>query len=176
MVYGIENQKETIREKARFLRDVAAMIPKVKTVFEKFDGKCYNCKLDNAIKELTKADDEIRLYASVSYSGGWYGITAFRRYGKDRETNLLSAYSTKESRYMTDDKKRIFNSEKRLDAKKAIALLNENYSELLKKAAEYDRAADELDDFLLRVEGLKKTLETVKNSVPYEVLDICGVK
>lgn len=175
MVYGgIDEQKEAIREKARFLRSAAAMIPKIKPVMEKFDGKCYNCKLDNAIKELTKDDDEIRLYASTS-CGGWYEIRSFRRFGNNIETGLLSAYGTKDNRYMTDNKRRIFNSEKRLDAKKAIALLNESYSELMKKAAELDAAADGLEIFLNRIAELKKTLSAVKDSVPYDVLDICGV-
>lgn len=176
MVYGgIDEQKEAIRSRARVLRSAASMIPKIKPVFDRFNGKCYNCKLDNALKELSEQSPEMRVYASHSYSG-WYEVVAYTKHGKNIDTHLLSAYSAKEeNRYMNDDKKRIFGKDKRLDAKKAIALLNEKYAELMKKAAELDAAADGLEIFLNRIAELKKTLSAVKDSVPYDVLDICGV-
>lgn len=174
MVYGLDEQKAAIKGKARLLRSAASMIPQVKTVMGKFNGKCYNCKLDNAIKALSEENPDMRLYASVSY-GGWYQINCYPKRGYNFDTSILYAYSAKENSYMTDNKRRIFNSEKRLDAKKAIALLNESYSELMKKAAELDAAADGLEIFLNRIAELKKTLSAVKDSVPYDVLDICGV-
>lgn len=175
MVYGLDEQKAAIRDRARILRSAASMIPQVKTVMEKFNGKCYNCKLDNAIKALSEENPDMRLYASVSY-GGWYQINCYPKRGRNFDTSILYAYSTKENSYMTDDSKRIFTAEKRLDAKKAAVLLNENYSGLMKRAAELDRAADELDEYLSRIANLKKTLSAVVDSVPYEVRDICGVK
>ena len=174
MVYGRDEQKSAIRNRALLLREAANMIPKVKAIMERFNGKCYNCKLDNAIRELSEDNPFTRVYARVSY-GGWYEISAYPKRGTNIDTALLSAYSTKENRFMTDETRKIFNDEKRLDAKKAIALLNQRYSELLERAAALDRAADGLDTFCEQVETIKKTLTAVKNSVPYEVLDICGL-
>lgn len=176
MVYGgIDKQKSAIKNNASLLREAAAMIPKVKAIMERFNGKCYNCKLDNAIRALSEDNPFTRVYARITY-GNWYEISAYPKHGSNRDTNLLSAYSAKENnRFMTDETRKIFNDEKRLDAKKAVALLNQRYSELMERAAALDRAAEELGTFLSRIEDLKKTLAAVKNSVPYEVLDICGV-
>lgn len=175
MVYGREEQKKKIMDRANALRDAAAMIPKVKEVVKRFDGKVYNCKLDKALLELNKASEKVRLYSGTSY-GDWYYVTAYRKDFLHYDVQILCGYSTKkDASRQVDNGMQIF-VDKRIRAEKFIAALDRNYAEIMKKAADLMRAADELDIFCERIESLKKTLSAVKDSVPYEVLDICGIK
>lgn len=174
MIYGREEQKTAIRSQVSALREAAAMIPKVKAVVRRFDGKVYNCKLDNAIKELNETSENVRLYSGVRY-GDWYYIDSYRKGGGSRyDVSILCGYAPKKER-IPDGKMFLFDENKRIRADLFCASLDRKYEEIMKKASALSRAADELDTFCEQVASLTKTLGALKNTVPYEVLDICGL-
>lgn len=180
-MYGtIEEKKTRLLTDADRMRKTAAQINRVKTVVKQFDGKMYNCKLDNALKELSNEDGRVYAYNSCD----WYYIQfvpAGRAYSDDyylfsgRSAAACQNVDRGNNNFKTWEKNYCFTENKRVDFSKFCVLLNERYETLLKNAAAFEKAAADAEKILDQVATLKKQINAIVNTIPYTAQDILGL-
>ena len=176
MIFGRENQEKEIRDKIDGLRSAAGRIKDIKPIVRQYNGKIYNRRFDEAIRELSKKDDH--LWVSNTY--GWFYISYSRRKSHIRDITLLSGYSCKAENMIDperqkDEAARIFN-EKRINADKMCESLDLHYAKLLKEAYELELAFDHIDETQKRLEDIKRVYEATVRSLPSDIIDVYGIK
>lgn len=161
---AVKNIKDSIEAK----RAAAASINRIKPIIRKFDGKVYNKRFDEAIAEAS--DNDNRFYCYNSYGWFYLELTYKRQYAL--KNNLISGYSCKNAaeyeKYRTKEENNIFN-EKRINANIMIQRLDESRERLNREAYEMESTLQNMDIILEQIKGLKKALNNVIESVPYEI-------
>ena len=178
MIYAdsIDEKKKAILSRAEWLRLAAAQIKKIKPVINDFDGKIYNCRFDEAIKNLS--DDRLSFWTSNQY--GSFEIVIYHDHTYSDKISLLTGYSCKVqkndySQYHTDETRAIFDG-KRINADKIAALLDASYARLNKEAYELEVIAGELEDRIKQIADTYNLLNHLCGSLPTVVSDICNIK
>lgn len=153
--YTREDAEKATRERIKELRTYAGMIPTIKKVFQDFNGKIYNCRVDKAIQAATgeyigskKRSENIDFYI---YNRG--------------QCFTLASMSIKD---MSDGK--------RVNATQVRDSLNEYRAKMLKEAAELDKQLETIDETLNQFEQLKKTWEKLAGGLEWAIIDNYGIK
>lgn len=169
-----EETRETIKVEIERLRATAGQIANVKKIVREFDGKMYNCRFDEAIKELN--DEDNYFYCFNQY--GWFYIKYQYKHTYSKTTDLLVGYSTKDrkERYETEDKYKIFTENKRIIADKMIEGLNRKYASLLQEAAELEKALENIEVTIAQINQIKELYCNLVSSVPSLIIDTYRVK
>lgn len=159
-----EVKKELI-EKAGIIREAAKHISRIKDVVDSFNDKVYNCRFDNAIRELDT--DDLRFISHKNHHG-YLEVYCYIK-GFRYSDNITFIYKNIEENNCFTDKKRIkadgFRDE-----------LNKTYSHLMEEATKYENAAKNLDDILDQVDTLKRTLNSIVAALPAIAIDKCHLK
>ncbi len=155
--------KNELMEKAGNIRNAAKQINRIKEVVDHFDGKVYNCRFDNAIKELDT--DDLR-FRSFKNHFGYLEVYCYT--GKYSENVTLIYKSIEENNCFTD--------KKRIKADGFREELNKTYSNLMQEATRHENAAQNLDNIIDQVEMMKRALNKIVAPLPSIVIDKCHLK
>lgn len=156
--YGnIEDANNEAHRRASNYRTAAGYTNKVAEVVKKFDGKVYNCRLENALKEAT----ENRIFCS-------------------KNQYLLEIYTYPEKGYsyrvgLASIKADDLKEGKRIPADKIIKSLKEHREELLRKAYEIESHIDEMEQVKAYIQQTKDKLESYCRSFNTDLRDIYGL-
>lgn len=172
-----EERQTALRKKAAWFRQAANMATRLKPVIQSFDGIIYNCRFDDAIKQLS--DDDYTLW--VDHRNGFFAIDYMTRHCYRSETYLMQGYD-----YIASNKTdhtgsgyksqwKFFSDNKRIDAAKMIQSLNDFRADLLHQAYELEKTAEELPETLAHIAMLRDSLEKISRSIPISAIDIVGV-
>lgn len=167
MIYNESERIKELQSEVSALRQAARQIAKVKKVVAEFDGKVYNCRLDNAIGALS--DDNYRLVMYAAY--GSYIYIDCRVQSENKSVTLMylrKPQTGTETDYFTD--------KKRVKAAEIIESLNNKYSELMKEAAEIERTIESIDVSIQQIKQLKSMINGIINAMPTKVVDVYGLK
>jgi hypothetical protein len=167
MFYTREDAKRELAKEAQALRSAASNICRIKKVVSAYNGKVYNCRFDEAIKQL--CNDKMRIYSNVNY----YGYFVLDFYDKEINKSVNLIYTKKATK---DSETKLFTSAKRIKADCFINELNEKYSELLQRATEIERASAEIERTLEQLKSLKKSINCIISGLPSEVTNIYNLK
>lgn len=167
MFYTKEDAKKELTKEVQSLRAAASNIYKIKKVVNTFDNKVYNCRFDEAIKQLN--NDKMRIYSHVNCYG--YFIIDF--YDKETHKTINLIYTKKATK---DTETILFTDTKRIKADWFINELNKKYSELLQRATEIERASAEIERTLEQLKSLKKSINCIIGGLPSEVTSIYNLK
>lgn len=153
--YTREDAEKATRERIKELRTYAGLIPTIKKVFQDFNGKVYNCRVDKAIQAATgeyiKGDKRSETIDFYTYNHG--------------NCFTLARMSIKD---MTDGK--------RINAAQVCESLNENRARLLEEAANLERQLDTIGETLKQFEQLKKVWEKIAGGLEWAIIDNYGIK
>lgn len=155
MIYGKEEQDKEAKRRVKLCRDLARLYKPLSDVIRSFDGKVINCRLEKAMREATGH------IISLDKRPRGYAITAFYK-----GEVITLAYIGAE----------ILTDGKRINADIMIDSLRQHREGLLKRAADLERAAEQVEETRKRIEDLERTLKAVLDSVPYDVRDIYGLR
>jgi uncharacterized protein YukE len=168
---SFEQKKENIKKQIEALRTASKQIGKIKKVVQEFDGKIYNCRFDKAISELSDKEAGLRFYTQDYYTTFAIQCSTSHFYSP---VTLLETYRPVKGQ--TQDKCICFDENKRIKADKMIELLNNKYSEILKKAQELENALNTIETTLDQLEQIKNTYKLVADALPYQIRDVFGIK
>lgn len=157
-----EERDRAVALHVRRLRDAAALFPRLRPVLERFDGKVYNKRFDDAVRAaFSELPDGCRVWCSRGYNG-WINV-AFHARGilSGRDVYLLCFR-------VADDK--------RLHAAELIAGARKSREELLRQAAEIERQAAGIELTLQRIRETEALLSRLKSGVNYALRDVYGIR
>ena len=147
-------EQEAIKAKIEELEATQAVVDEVKAIVQEFDGKVYNCRFDNAIKEKTAC------YVGHGYGGNWLEI---------RRCDALYCESAGS---VTMIRKETFLDGKRINAEKLIAEIGKGQAYRNKQIM---RLSGELTWIEGVIEGINeqiRLLNKMVDSLSSETLDI----
>lgn len=153
--YGTRgDQDKAIAERIAAHREAAEMTVKCKPIIQHFNSKCYNCRLDKALKDAgrvyaKKYEKYIEIYCYTGAHGYSCNFTLAR---------------LPIDKFTTDGK--------RINAGAVIDELNDRRADHLKRAAEIEEAAAHIDETLVRMDAAKRVIDGIRESLPYAVRDI----
>lgn len=153
--YTREDAENATRERIKDLRTYAGMIPTIKKVFQDFNGKIYNCRVEKAIQAATG-----------EYIKGEKRGEGISFYTYNRGNCFTLARMTYKD--MTDGK--------RINAAQVCESLNENRARLLEEAANLERQLETIGETLKQLEQLKKTWEKIAGGLEWAIIDNYGIK
>lgn len=162
-----EERRQFILNQAAWIRTAAGSIKALKPVLMAYDGKVYNKRLDEAIRALS--DDKITYTSRISYERYYIGVYPDSSYSQEK--TLLNSHAAKSG---TDAE--IFTDKKRIKAGTAISLLNDKYAALMREAYELEQAAANLNNTLYQIRTLKKQLNYIYETIPYELHEVYDIK
>lgn len=139
-------------------RAAAAAFPVVRRVIERFDGKVYNCRLEQALK--SEIGESGSIYCRKEYDGS---ISI--------EYTPRGAYS-----WQCVGSIPLSADSKRIDARAVVEDMKDRRADHLKRAFDIEETERHIDEILQQIEGGKRALNRLIDSIPYEVLDAYGIR
>lgn len=140
-----------------------AILPAVRKVVREFDGKVFNCRLEKALKEL-----DPRLVVFTHYETT-IEIAYRPSCGNNNWVTLFSG-SKPSCRYYSE-KNSFLTPEKRIDAAKALELMEVKRAERLKEITEYKIFLEHYAETKRQLSMLKKQIDTITSNIPYKMRD-----
>lgn len=167
MKYSFDREK-TINDATRAAakdREAAAAFPVLKNVLTQFDGKVFNCRLQNALNEAAG-----RNYAfSVKKTDGgriWIDFHCdCKCYSSDNDKQVLNM----------DAEKALIDG-KRINAAAMIEEAAKQRADLLKSAADLDTAIEKLDETVNQLNQVENVLKGIAASFPRYTLHRLNLK
>ena len=153
-IYGKEEKKKAIEKQVQEMRTNAAFYPVIAKVLRDFDGKVFNCRLEKALKDAT--NNNVYVHKRMD----WIEIYSFNR-------GALTTLAQIRKDTMPDGK--------RICADDFIKDAQERRAALLKKAADIEQTAANMDMIAAQLDGLKKTYNAIVETIPYELRDMYGI-
>lgn len=162
----IEAATKTAKTYCEDRRQIVKLIPIVREVIRKFDGKVYNKRFNTALGKAIEAKHGKDFYfnAGLSVSGEWLWISAgITGHWSDSET--LCGYKLDDG--------------KRLNAEKMIESCNKYYSEILQEVSEIECSIDRMPEIIEQLSKLHFMQDQIIKSVPrymkctYHLDDVC---
>ena len=162
----IETTTETMRRKIADKRQIVQLIPILREVLKKYDGKVYNKRFNNAFAKAIEEKFGKQFYfnAGLSVSGEWLWITASIS-GHYSESVTLCGCAL-------DDGKRIPGA-------KMIEAVNNSYASILKECTEIECNLDRMPEIIEQLSKLHMMQEQIKKSIPrsmcseFRLDDVC---
>ena len=149
MYNKIEKDTECMKQ-IKGLREAASLFPNIRKVVERFDGKCYNCRFDKAIKDIgpgiwvEKTKYYFRIY---TYNHRYHGLT-------------LAQISLDD---MPDGK--------RIPAELLVKSLKGRRESMLREACEIEESMKHVEEIESQVNQIESLLSSVYKNIPSFVLD-----
>lgn len=157
MLYGYDKERgdQAILKEIEARRKAAALFPIIREVVTRFDGKVFNCRLENALREYGRIWCRKRM--------DWLEITA------DCGENYRYCYMLAQIRIdaMPDGK--------RIPADLIIESARQKRAEHLKRAAEAEESMKEIETHQKHMEYLLNQFEKLRDSIPYNVREAYGL-
>lgn len=149
----IESATNKCRRYIEERRQIVKLIPIVREVLRKFDGKVYNKRFNTALGKAIEAKHGKDFYfnAELSCSGEWLWISA-GIYGHWSDHVSLCGCA--------------LNEGKRINAEKLIENCNARYSEILKDCIEIECNLDRMPEIVEQLSSLHFMQERIKNALP----------
>ena len=156
--YDEESRLAGCQKTAEANREAAALFPEMRKVFEQFDGKVFNCRLENALREATgrrvfvkKCDYSIEVYTYLNdYRGNsWYTLAFV--------------------------KCELLKDGKRIPAAAFIESAREYREKHLKEAAQMDEAPETAPELVQHIKYFIDQANKLIDSLPYSVRDMYGI-
>lgn len=160
-----EDRKKRIESEIKKLRNAAAFYPVIRNVIQSFDGKVFNCRLEKAMQEAVNNSFGMKEIDGNKYPK--HSVIIKKEHGKIRVyiwehgDCITLCYSDQE--------------DKRINAEKMIASAKEQREELLRSAAEMQMDLENLDKYIEQIEYLKKTFETISDSLNWRTRSVCDL-
>lgn len=151
------------------MEEANSVLPVVRKVMRDFDGKVFNCRLEKALKE---ALPDHRIYVSTSYET-IIEINFHPDHGSNNWITLLSGHKTTAKYY--DPEKSFLTPEKRIDAAKALDLIEAKRVERLKRINEYKIFLENEQQIMQQLSILYKQIGTITATIPYTMRDYFGI-
>lgn len=169
MYYGSREEQDKAAQAAiDERRQAAACYSVFASVAHAFDGKCYNCKFDNALQAAFAEK-----FGTQKYNGD------------DREHNIIRIYSRKESKWIAFYiwigqnsydiafiRKDELTDGKRIPADILIKSAREKREKFLQEAAQLEHEMQMIDVYRQQIEATKKTLESITKNISWKAKDI----
>lgn len=157
----------------RTLKDIEAMeeankiLPAVKKVIEKYNGKVINKRLNDSLKDIaprlylsTQYDNLYEIHYCPASSNQWFCILSGQR--------PTSKYYSQEKSFVDPDK--------RISAARAFQNIEEHRIERLKKITAYKEHLQTWQEKKAQIDMLKKQLKTLTDSIPYTMQDYFNMR
>ena len=161
-----EETAKKIENSCKLYREIVQLIPVIRSVLARFDGKVYNKRFVNAIN-----------------------AEAEKRYGKDLfvtsdyciDKTRLYIYGHKRGQYSVQPIMCFLelSDEKRIDSAQALKSCNDKYSEILQECAEKEAGIQEMPQIIARLDELHKLQEAIIKKIPrnlyyeYDIKHVC---
>lgn len=157
MYYGCtkEEQDKATRSFIKQYRDAAALYPQIKNVIQEFDGKVFNKRLQTALQDRTGA----RVYVENRPN-----MIDIHIYGSRGEWVTLAVL-------LKDD----MEAGKRINAGKLIESLTERRAGMLRKAADYEKQIEQVEQVKEQIRQLDSRLKAILEPFDYTIRDIYGI-
>ena len=168
-----EEARKKCSKHAEDLRLAAQKIRLIKEIAKAFDDKVYNCRFDEAIKELS--DDKNIFYVTIRY--GRFEVVYTPRCSGNYIT-LLSGYTATKGEPEKSARQEdiLFTPTKRIMAGKMIERLNTKYENLLKEATQLENALTKVDEIIAKTQELKRLYNVIVSELPSEVQNNFGLQ
>lgn len=160
--------KQTLKD-IETMETVNAILPQVKKVIEKWNGKMLNKRIEADLKALDlpghiyfATSDENRFYIQYSPAGHNQWFTLLHTM---RPTN----------RYF-DPEKSFIDSDKRISREKAFQQIEAGRVERLQRITAYKQFLETYEEKLNMLEMLKKQMNTITEGIPTTLIDYFGLK
>lgn len=150
-----EDQDKRARDFIEDYRAAAGLLPALKEVFTRFDGKVFNKRLQTALQEKIG-----RVCVHVHH----YSIDIYT-YGEKTRRNITIACLPRKD----------LIDEKRIPAEKLIESATERRESLLQEAAQLERAMDQADAVKMQIETMRRQLDGILQPLGYLARDIYGL-
>lgn len=147
--------KEALPNYTKLLREAVGYCPAVRKVLYQFDGKVYNKRFDDAIREAT--NHKAYVYRN-SYNRDWIDIYFNNPFGYGNCTLLSFKLSE-------------LPEGKRIDAYELSKKLNEKRESILKNAYAIESAIEEAPETLERLQNLIDLINQIVQPLPSEFVD-----
>lgn len=135
-------------------REIIKLIPAIRRVLARFDGKVYNKRLVTALdKEAEKIESEKKLYftAEKSMSGERVFIYGHIRMEYQNQPILC----------------RLILKDGRIDAEQGIISCREQYEEITKKCAELENGVQIMPQLIARLDELHRQQQALIKQIPH---------
>lgn len=160
MFYGDDSDRKAhISSRIELMRSAAAVLPLLRTVLTKFDGKVYNKRF---IESFDTDTDKLI-------------ISAERRTYND--SDYVDLYATINRNYSQKQHIcRIELANKRIKADQAFESASKCRTELLQKAANFEMYLEKIDTIKSYLDYLETKQKEIVKDIPYEIADVYGIK
>lgn len=143
-------------------RNAAALLPIIRRICLQFDGKVFNKRMREALREAVKSETGLNLC--------W---DTYREYSKGQ-----CAYVYNGGRYCSQHTvlQVVLNDEKRLDAAKSIEDAAKKREKLLTEAAEIEEVESNMPQIREQLDYVEKLQRKLLDGIPYVLKDVYGLR
>jgi hypothetical protein len=142
-----------IESSCKLYREIVQLIPVIRSVVSRFDGKVYTKRFVNAVNAEAEKRFGKELYITSDFS---VSKTRLFIYGHKR-----GAYSVQPAMCYLE-----LSDEKRIDAAQVLKSCNEEYSKILQECAAKEAGILEMPQIIARLDELHKLQEALLKKVP----------
>lgn len=151
-MYDKERKDAEVMTRVAAYREAASLYPIISKIVWQFDGKCFNCKLQNAIQAAGP-----RVYIEKRYR--WLEFTLYLR---NVSGGFVIAQIPLES--MPDGK--------RIPAALILESMREHRQSFLKQAADLEESMGQVEFLEMQLEHFRDQIQKIRDSIPSEIRSI----
>lgn len=156
--YDDESRRAGCLKTAQAHRDAAALFPEIRKVFEQFDGKVFNCRLEKALQDATGR----KIYVSKSS----YNIEVYI-YLNDYRGNSCYTLARAKNESLKDGK--------RIQANEFIQSAREIREKHLQEAAQLETAPDIMPKMVENIKYFISQANKITDAIPYSLQEMYGI-
>lgn len=157
-----EKAKEHVLSRASALRAAADFLPTLRRIAEEYDGKCYNRRFENALRDAASGSP-LFPYVKKGCSGGVNYIMITCHYtSPDGHCNYGESYTISGADLIDG---------KRIDCKSLMEVARVQREHHLRDAAELEESLSHVDEWKTQLEYLKRQIDTIVNRIPSSTAD-----
>lgn len=152
----LEDTAAKIEANCKLYREIVQLIPVIRSVLARFDGKIYNKRFETAVNKAALAKFSGELYISTEKC--FDGSRAFV-YGHKKQH-----YNNSPCLCYID-----LTDEKRINAEKSLKSCNEKYSAILKECADKEAGIQIMPQIIGRLDELYKLQQALIKQIPRDL-------
>lgn len=151
-MYDKERKDAEVMTRVAAYREAASLYPIISKIVWQFDGKCFNCKLQNAIQAAGP-----RVYIEKRYR--WLEFTLYLR-------NVSGGF------VIAQIPLELMPDGKRIPAALILESMREHRQSFLKQAADLEESMDQVEFLEMQLEHFKDQIQKIRDSIPSEIRSI----
>jgi hypothetical protein len=160
--------KQTLKD-IEAMEAVNAVLPAIKKVITKWDGKVFNKRIETDLQAL---DLPGRIYLAKHDENRWY-----IQYSPENSNQWFTILHTmRPSNKYFEPEKSFLNADKRLSRERAFQQIEAGRVERLKNITAYKEHLATWDEKEKMLDILKKQIATITGSIPYTMQDYFGIR